>query len=285
LAELGCGKPRSALLGIAGRVDATLVRLTNGPWLVDAAEIGSQLNLSHVTLVNDYVPVAAVLPFLDFDRPDELARIGPSVPAREGVRLALGPGTGLGAAACIPVEDRYWLHPTEAGHVSFGACDGEEFATWPLLERVAGRITAETILSGPGLVRLYRALARCRREDPSWHTPAQVIEAADAEHGGTAFEAVGLFVSLLGRFAGDLALVFGAQGGVYFGSGILPRILDALERRELRRAFEHKAPFQTFVQQVPTSVIMLPEPAIAGLERMALAPDRFLFERHTWSAA
>jgi glucokinase len=214
--------PRAAFLGIAGRVSSPVVTMTNAPWTVDASGIGTAFRLEQVVLVNDYVPVAALLPSLGPERPVELAVLGRPLPGRDGVRIALGPGTGLGAAACIPTQDCYWLHPTEAGHVSFGACEDEEFALWPLLERVGGRITAETLLSGPGLVRLYRALSLRRAESPTGSSPADIVAQAQADSRSTAGQTLHLFLALLGRYAGDLGLVFGATGGVFFGSGILP---------------------------------------------------------------
>lgn len=282
LDALETAPPRSALLGVAGRVDAPVVTLTNAPWTVDAAGIAADLGLSRVVLVNDYVPVAATLPFLDAGRRDELARLGPAVACGGGNRVALGPGTGLGVAACIPVQDRFWLQATEAGHTAFGASDGDEFTTFPLIERLSGRLTAETILSGPGLVRLYRALAQHRGLSPPSCNPAEVIAAAASGDDAAATEALELFLSLLGRFAGDLALIFNATGGVYFGSGILPRIVDRIDRSGLRQAFERKAPFEAVMARIPTFVLTRPEPAIAGLTSIARDPARFIFESHGW---
>ncbi len=280
LQELGGPPPRSAFIGLAGRVDGPVARLTNAPWVVDAAWIGSELNLEKVVLLNDYIPVAAATLLLDPEHPGELVRIGPVLPGRQGLRLALGPGTGFGAAACLPVQDRYWLQSTEAGHTDFGACTPEDLALWPLIEAVGGRISAETLLSGPGLVRLYHATANRIGIIPACNTPADVLLAAES---GAASEALRHFVSLLGRFAGDLALILSACGGVFLGSGIPPRIIDVLGRGEFRSAFERKTPFETVMSAVPTFVIIHPEPAMAGLAMIASHPDRFMFEAHGWS--
>src|SRR4051812_28754218 len=43
-------RPRSALIAVATRVDGPIVRLTNAPWVVDAAEMGQALELSAVML-------------------------------------------------------------------------------------------------------------------------------------------------------------------------------------------------------------------------------------------
>lgn len=283
LDQLGGDKPRSAFLGIAGRVDGPSMRMTNASWTVDAERIGRDLGLSAVTLINDYVPVVAMLPLLDAEDPRDLARIGPVLAPAHGNRVALGPGTGLGTAACISVQGRYWLQPTEAGHMDFGACEAEELALWPLIERVNGRISAETVLSGPGLVRLHHAFAqRAGREAPS-RMSADVIAAASAGD-EAAMGAVRLFLALLGRFAGDMALAFNATGGVFLGSGILPRIVALLDESGFRRAFERKAPFAEALARIPTFVITRKEPAMAGLALIASEPERFAFQAHGWAA-
>ena len=112
-------------------------------------------------LVNDYVPLAAALAVLEAEDPANLARIGPAVEGT-GPRLDLGPGTGLGAAALIPAGDRLLIQTTEAGHVGFGTCEPEGGLPWSVLMAAEGRLTAETVLSDPGLVRLVRAIAAAR---------------------------------------------------------------------------------------------------------------------------
>jgi glucokinase len=285
LGELAGERPRSALLALAGRVDAPVVPLTNAAWVIDAARIGLEFDLQRVVLVNDYVPVAAALPAFDQHADARLARIGPPPSAAAGTRLAIGPGTGLGAAALVQTGARRAIQATEAAHTDFGACEDRDFAVWPLLEKVRGRVTAESILSGPGLVRLYDAFVRMRSGMPSCTTPAEVIEAARKATDASAAEALLAFVRLLGRFAGDLALTFGAAGGVYLAGGIAPRIVDLLEAGEFRAAFERKAPFETQMRRIPTFVITDPEPAITGLAVLARTWGDVIFEAQGWSAA
>ena len=284
LDELGGEHPRSAFLGIAGRVDSSVVRLTNAPWIVDAERIGVDIGLSNVVLVNDYIPVAAATLLLNPERTDELVQLGPTLPCGKGARLALGSGTGLGVAACIPVGQRHWLHSSEAGHIDFGACQVEELATWPFIDRPGGRITAEAVLSGPGLVRLYGAIARRIGAPATCEEPSDVIAKAVGRQERAASEATRLFASLLGRFAGDLTLILGATGGVFLGSGIPRRIPSMLGHGELRTAFEHKAPFEELMRKTATFIITHPEPGMLGLALVASAPDQYIFEAHGWTA-
>jgi glucokinase len=280
-----CGRnlltPRSAFLAVATRVDGPAVRMTNASWMIDAAEIGRRFSLSEVVLVNDYIPIAAALTAFGADSRD-LARLGPELPDGAGAKLVLGPGTGLGAAALLPFGQRFALQPTEAAHTDFGPSDAREMALWPRLERSDGRVTAETLLSGPGLLRLYRACAAAGGRDAMCSTPEAVTSAGIAGNDEPAVEALHLFARLLGRFAGDLVLVFGATGGVFIGGGIAPTIVEVLRAGQFRASFEDKAPYSELMRQIPTWAILQPVPAFAGLSAIASNPDRFLFTRETW---
>lgn len=277
----GTPRPRSAFLAVAGRVDGHVTRLTNAPWLIDLGDIGVALGLEAARLVNDYVPQAAALHVLDEANAADLARLGP-VAAGRGPRLVLGPGTGLGAAALVPAGDRLLIQTTEAGHVGFGPCERDDLP-WQVLMPAEGRLTAEGLLSGPGLTRLARALAAARGVAAAWDAPPEVLEAAKVGD-PLAREAVRQFARLLGRFAGDLALMFSATGGVYLAGGIAPRIVEALKGEAFRDAFEDKPPFREVMQAIPRFVITRPEPAIDGLAALLRAADRFLFPGQDWRA-
>jgi glucokinase len=276
-------RPRTALFGVAGRITGPRMRLTNAPWTIDAAEVGMALGLEEVRLVNDYAPMAAVLTALDPDRATELVSIGPSGPA-DGPRLSLGPGTGFGAAALLPAGHQWLIQTSEAGHMSFGACQPDEFALWPLLEQARGRHSVESVLSGPGLVRLYRALAIRRGMPGQLETPAAVTAAAESGD-ALAGAALEIFCALLGRLAGDLALAFGATGGVFLCGGIAPRVIGRLRNGGFRRAFDDKAPHEALLKAVPVSVLMAPDPGLLGLTCLARQPERFIVPAARWTAA
>ena len=219
-------QPRAAFLAVAARVEGPVAHLTNAGWTLDARAVADALGLEAVRIVNDFVPVAAALAVLGRAE-GELLRLGPDCAPGPGARLVLGPGTGLGAAALLPVADGWAIHPTEAAHTDFGPAHDDEAALWPLIERVGGRVTAEAVLSGPGLLRLYRALGRARAVPAPCRTPEEVSAAGLDGGDALAKEALHLFGRLLGRFAGDLALTFGA-GAVYIAGGIGPKIAAVL---------------------------------------------------------
>jgi glucokinase len=273
--------PRSAMIAVATRVDGPVIRLTNADWTIDAEAIGTALGLERVTLVNDYTPVAASVTVLDVGRGD-LAPIGGAMLPGPGARVVLGPGTGLGAGALVPVEDRFAILATEAGHMEFGPLHDEEAALWRHLERVGGRVSAEVVLSGPGLFRLSKAFAAHRAVECPFTVPNDVLTAAregDALAGAT----LDLFARWLGRFAGDLALTFEASGGVFIAGGIAPRMVDILQSGGFREAFDRKAPHDAWARSVPVFIIVNPEPALQGLAALVTKPDRFVFPSQGWA--
>jgi glucokinase len=274
------GSPRSAVLALATRVEGPVARLTNAAWTLDAAEVGRAFDLDVVWLVNDYVPVAAALPSLD-EGAGDLTRIGPDTAVDKGSRVVLGAGTGLGAAAVIPAEDRWLVQPTEAGHIDFGPATEDEMTLWPHLTRIGGRVSAEAVLSGPGLLRLYEAVARLRGLPAHCAEPGDVA-AASARGDALANDVLHLFARLLGRYAGDLALIF-EPSAVYIGGGIAPQILPVLREGGFRAAFESKSFFRDWMRSLPTFVLTDPDPALRGLCTIVADPERFLFRSAVWN--
>ena len=275
-------KPRTALLAVAARIGKEPVHLTNAAWWIDPQKIGQALVLDEVKLVNDFPPIAAVLPHLDTANSKDVARLGRDCAGDDGPMLVLGPGTGLGAAVLRTINTHALIEPTEAGHIEFGASREDELALWPFIERHDNRHTAESLLCGAGIVRLYRALAKQHGQTLPEIDVAQVTEMALA--GDTeATQCLLLYARLLGRFAGDLALVFGATGGIYIAGGIAPRILPLLQHPAFREGFEDKVPFAEMIKTIPTYVVTRPDPALHGLAQLASHPDRYWLNSQTWT--
>lgn len=286
LEAIGAPPPRSAVLAIAGRVDGPEIQLTNAPWLVSPKRIAADFGLVSAVVVNDYVPVAAGAAGI---RPTDLTPVGPRLdPPPEppaGARVVLGPGTGFGAAALIPYGDHCAIVSTEAGHTDLGPVGRDEERIWRVLERSEGRITVETMLSGPGLARLHAALRHLRTgEEAERIDPAAVTDAGLNASDPHAAEALALFGRLLGRVCGNLALTFLATGGVYIGGGIAPRILKVLQEGDFRAAFEDKDPFAAMMKAIPTSVITVEDPAFNGLAALAGEGERFVYHASAWRA-
>jgi glucokinase len=254
--------PRAATLAVAGSVDGEEVVLTNRTgWRLRRGEFAERFGFSQLRVLNDFEAVAWALPHLGaaHTRP-----LGTPVEAREGVKVVLGPGTGLGVAALLPADGRWHVIASEGGHVSFGPQARDETAMFAKLGEECGAISAETVLSGPGLVRLARAL------DPraGRHQPETIVASALARE-PSAHAAARMFVRLLGRFAGGLALTFKALGGVYITGGVACGLGPLLDEPQFRAAFEAHPPHESLLKTIPTLLITCPQPGLIGCAALA----------------
>ena len=265
-------QPRSAVLAVAGPVDGDEIELTNCPWVVRPREMFASLGLEEVVVLNDFEAQALAVVALD---PVHMEKIGGGEPEQGAGRVVMGPGTGLGVAGLVNSR-RTWIPvPGEGGHVDMGPRSERDFEVFPHIERIDGRVSGEQILCGRGLVNLYRAVAAADGVAPVFTAPAEITGAALGETDRVAGEALDMFVTCLGRLAGDLALVFMSRGGVYLTGGIAQKIVPALKSGLFRAAFEDKAPHSELMREMPVYVITHPLAALSGLAAYAQTPQLF----------
>jgi glucokinase len=265
-------QPLSAVLAVAGPVDGDEIELTNCDWVVKPRHMIANLGLEEVLVVNDFEAQALAVVALGAEH---LEKIGGKEPEPGQGRVVLGPGTGLGVAGLVHSRGIWIPVPGEGGHVDIGPRSERDFEVFPHIERIDGRISGEQILCGRGLVNLYNAVARADGISPRFTTPAEITTAALEKSDATAESALDIFVTCLGRLAGDLALVFMSRGGVFLTGGIAQKIVPALKNGLFRAAFEDKAPHSAMVKEMPVYVITHPLAALAGLAAYARTPAAF----------
>ena len=274
-------RPRSVIACGAGPVVGRRLKLTNAPWLIEGPDVAKRANLAQGLLLNDFEAQALSLPVLDgsWARP-----IGPLKFGAAGPQVILGPGTGLGIGALLNMGGKFIPVPSEACHIDFGAVSAEEQAIWPLLERVHGRVTTESVISGAGLARVHRARMAASGGAPSGLDAAGVTAAALGNPKGPEAESLRLYWRIVGRFAGDMAAVFVAEGGVTLAGGVLPRIVDFLDEATFRAAFEAKAPVDALARAIPTRLLTKADSVLAGLAAIGAAPGRYMlgYETRAW---
>ena len=263
--------PKSAVLALAGPITGDRVPLTNCDWIVEPKKTIARFSLDEMILLNDFEAQSLSLPDLG---PGDIDAIAGDA-SQTGARVVLGPGTGLGAAALIHADGRWIPVPGEGGHVDLGPATSRDMALWPHLERAHGRISAEALLSGPGILRLYRGIAALDGVASPLATPAEVTQAGLFDGDRTAAEALDLFATYLGRYAGDFALIFMAKGGVYLAGGIPAKIAPALKSGAFREAFVAKEPHRAILEPMLTAIVTKPDAALAGIAAFARAPNRF----------
>jgi glucokinase len=179
----------------------------------------------------------------------------------------------LGEALLVFRNGQYIPIPSEGGHVDFAPSTEAEIRLWRFLQEKFGHVSTERVLSGPGLVNLYEWLRDGEGyEEPGWlkkrfekGDPARVVtQTALKERHPLCREALRVFVSVLGRAAGNLALTGTATGGVYLGGGIPPKILPALRQGPFMKAFVDKGRFEDYLKKIPVRVIMNDKAALLG---------------------
>ncbi len=265
-------QPRTAVLAVAGPVDGDEIELTNCDWVVRPKEMISGLGLGDVIVLNDFEAQALAVVALG---EGDMQKIGDGKVEPTAGRVVLGPGTGLGVAGLVHAAERWIPIPGEGGHMDIGPRTPRDHQIFPHIERIDGRVSGEQILCGRGLVNVYRAVAKADDRAPRFSAPAEITAAALDRSDPVAVEALDLFVTCLGRTAGDLALVFMSRGGVYLTGGIAQKIVPALMSGGFRAAFEDKAPHSALMRSMPVYVITHPLAALAGLAAYARTPGRF----------
>lgn len=265
-------QPRSAVLAIAGPIQGDEIPLTNCDWVVRPAAMLTGLGLEEVLIVNDFEAQALAIASLADEHREA---IGTAEEMTFASKVVLGPGTGLGVAGLIHAQHTWIPVPGEGGHVDVGPRTARDHAIFPCLETIEGRISAEQLLCGRGMVNIYQAICQADGKTPKFSDPADVSTAGLSGNDGDCVETLSLFATYLGRVAGDMALVFMARGGVYLAGGISQKILPALRRPEFREAFEDKAPHTALMSMIPTFVVTHPLAALAGLSAYARTPSRF----------
>jgi len=255
--------PLAAILGVAGTVQDNRCTFTNSPWIIDGAELQKMFGFATVHVLNDFEALAWSLPAL---QPSDLFPVGTQRPASGAPMLAVGPGTGFGTACFFPHATAPFAVVTEAGHATLPATSEREDQVIAQLRRRFGHVSIERVLSGSGLENLYWALAAVDGVTAPERDAAGITGAALDGSCSVSHAALDMFCSLLGAVAGNLALTFCAQGGVYIAGGIVPRFADRLAASDFRTQFESKGRFQSYLRNIPTSIIVRPDASFAGLK-------------------
>lgn len=269
-------RPTRACLAIAGPVQGTpqhsRAQVTNLPWSLDSAALAARHGLDRIRLVNDF---AAIGHALDTLQPSDLACLQAGRPVTGGNRAVIGAGTGLGHANVLSGDTGTGVIPAEAGHTDFAPRTPLQWELRQMLAEELGEVSWEHLVSGPGLVRLYRFFCRHEAMAPAIDAAAadaaaRITAAADSDP--VADRALAEFVQLYASQAGNWALCTLPHGGLFIAGGIAPRILDRLRRPEFLAAFHAKGPMRGLMQDFPVHLIIHPQPGQLGALQLAARP-------------
>jgi glucokinase len=255
-------RPLEAALAIAGPVTSDIVRMTNHVWQFSAAHTRQQLKLRRLIVLNDFTALAMAVRHL---KGDDLEQIGGGRAQPNTPIAVIGPGTGLGVSGLVPAGGHWIPLQGEGGHVTLSVMNERELAVLKQLQQRFSHVSAERVISGPGLVTLYDALCSVEGVVAEVLTPPEITKRAQEGTCRLCFETVSMFCALLGTMAGNLVLTLGALGGVYIGGGIAPGLGPMFTSSRFRDRFEDKGRFTDYVSRVPTFLIRAELPALLGL--------------------
>ncbi len=245
-------------VALAGPVQAGQGKITNGDLALGETGLASAFGAPAV-LANDFYALAHGVP--KFAKLQQLGGLA----AAPGVKAVLGAGSGLGMSLVVPSESNGWqVLASEGGYGDLACANELEQAVQQILQQRFDHVCWETVLSGPGLVHLYQALAELwgtKADDvtPEWITANGVEAQIPLCH-----QTLEMFFGFQGAAAGNLALTGYALGGVYIGGGIAPKLVEFAQTSGLRRRFDERGALSPLVQKIPLYIVLDQHPGLLG---------------------
>lgn len=254
-------KPTAMCAAIAGPVLGDQVKMTNLPWQFSCNAVAKQFGFEAFTAMNDFAAVAAGIPLMG---KDHLITLKEGTVQDGANKAVFGPGTGLGVAGVIKYQNQWLPNPCEGGHINIAASCAFEADVIKAAMSHLGHVSAEAFISGPGLVNLYEAICEVEGTKAQAFEPSDITAKALDQSDASCVTTLQTFCSFLGSFAGNLALTYGATGGIYLAGGILPRFTDFVINSDFAAKFAHKGPMSPYVENIPAYLVTHPELAFNG---------------------
>ena len=262
--------PRAGAFAVATAVGNDRIAFTNSGWSFSRAVTQAALGLDELLILNDFEALALSLPRLSSAQLRAWTGAAAAPPPRATLAV-IGPGTGLGVAGLVPSGHGWVAVPGEGGHASLSAADDFDAALLAAVRREHPHVSAERLLSGIGLPVLHHGVAAVLGAAPQALAAEHIVELGLTGTDVVCSRTLDAFCALLGSFAGNVALVLGARGGIYIGGGIVPRLGEHFFASPFRQRFEAKGRFQTYLQAIPTLLIT---DTLAALNGAAQALDQ-----------
>ena len=258
LTDHGIAHIAGACIAFAGPVVNNEARMTNGTWHIKPETFCKHFDCEHFWLINDFVAQSMAIPSL---AEDEVEALDDRQKDDNAPILVVGPGTGLGAGLLVKTSTGWQPCPGEGGHMDFAPASEMDIVVWRYLQNEHGRLPCwEDLLSGSGLESLYASHTGC----DSRKAASEITGIALKDTDSLEYTVVQHFLTLLARYAGNLAVATGAKGGVYIAGGIVPRIKTLLDREAFRTHFEQRGKAQDFMKTIPVSLVMASHPGLTG---------------------
>jgi len=273
--KITVGAITSACFAVAGPVINERVNVTNLPWVISTEEIKNKLKIAKVELINDFMAIGYGLEIL---KPEDLLTLQPGKPRVGDIMAYLGAGTGLGVGFMSCCRGEYFVHSTEGGHVDFAPTDDTQIDLLKYLRKKYHRVSFERILSGQGLMNIYRFVRDNKifgeEENPDLgflverskdaDIAAAIAEYAIKHNDIMAMRALDIFIRVYGSAAGNLALTALPFGGLYVVGGIAPKLLDQIQKGGFLEAFSDKGRMSWLLKDIPLHIVLYEDVGLQG---------------------
>lgn len=262
-------RPREAAFAIACPVIGDVIRMTNYIWEFSASTVRRQLGFELFIVLNDFTALAMAIPHLS---QNDLVQIGTGCAVTHAPIALVGPGTGLGVSGLVYHANQWLPLQGEGGHVTWAPANEREIKILQLLWKRYPHVSAERLLSGPGLMAIYQSLCKLENLPVEPLSPPEITQHGLDGTRSICTEALNIFCAVLGTVAADVVLTLGALGGVYIGGGIIPKLLEFFSRSDFRARFEAKGRYTEYLAAIPSWVIVAEKPAFIGAARAFTDP-------------
>ncbi|MDQ7049251.1 MAG: glucokinase [Enterobacterales bacterium] len=263
--SLGTTTIHGACLAVAGPVETDKILLTNLNWRFSIEQLKRDLKLDTLQVINDFAAYALATRYISNQ---EIIGIKSGVPINAAPIAVIGPGTGFGVASLVRMatkpKPQWKVLASEGGHMSLAAHTELQSAVIDYLNRKNPFVTLESIFSGPGLGNLYEALSAVNDLNQKPLNASQISEIANNEPDSLAFKTFQLFCDWLGQSASDLAVTFGARGGVYLCGGILKKNADLLTQSNFTAGFTANPIMKNYLESIPVNLVLANNSALTG---------------------
>jgi glucokinase len=239
--------------------------MTNHPWAFSIEGLRAALGLETLRVVNDFTAVAMAVPTLPMQ---DLEPIGDGEARPFEPVCVIGPGTGLGVAGLLHGTGGWTVVASEGGHVAFSPADAVEAEILRFAWQVYSHVSTERLVSGPGIALIHRALHAAAGTRAEALDTGEIVRRARAGECTACSDTLSRFSAMLGTFAANVAVTFGARGGVYIAGGVVGKLGNQFDRARFRSRFEAKGRFESYVARIPTLLITRECPALSGLAAM-----------------
>ena len=239
----------SACIASAGTTHLDVFKPANNDWVINKSNVSSALNDIQVNWINDFSAQALATTTL---KDNDVIVINQGAVQPERVRLVIGPGTGLGTCGLINSSNGWVPLPAQGGHSDFAPNSSLEIEIWTLLQKQFGHVAVERILSGPGIVNLYKALCQINEKEVLFNSPSEITSAAiKVNPDSISKETLHLFCRIFGSVTGSIALSTGCLGGIYITSDLVRNFLDFFIDSDFLKSFEDKGRLKYYMTDIP----------------------------------